>query len=62
MELLCGQMVANIKENLKIIILKALAITYGSMVESMRAHGGIIKCTEEEFSFGQMAENMKDNT
>lgn len=61
MEHLFGQMVANIKENLKITILRVLAIIFGLMGVSIKVLGEIIKCMGEEYLFGQMAENMKEN-
>lgn len=50
------------KANSRQIILKDLAIMFGLMVENMKDHGKITKCTEEEYSFGLTVEDMKENT
>lgn len=59
---LFGQMVANIKANLKITIFKDLAIMSGLMGDNTKGLGGITKCMAEEYLYGLMAENTKDNT
>lgn len=58
---LLGMMEINIQENLKITILKALAITSGQTEDSIRDLGKTIKCMEEEYSPGQMEENTRES-
>lgn len=58
---LLGQMVAGIKENLKRITSKDLAIILGLMAENTRDHGRTTRCMEEGYFCGQMDVNMKEN-
>ena len=61
MENLYGQIKVCMKENSKIIILKALGIISGLMADNIREHGETIKCMEEVYSYGLMEENMKES-
>lgn len=54
-------MVAGIKENLKRITSKDLAIILGLMAENTRDHGRTTRCMEEGYFCGQMDVNMKEN-
>lgn len=54
-----GEMVADMMDNLKIIIFKVLDIMCGPMVESMKEPGKTTKWTEEASLHGQMEENTK---
>lgn len=56
-----GQMVVDIKANLKTTTLRGLGITHGLMAVSTKVPGGITKCTEEVYFCGRMDVNMKGN-
>lgn len=62
MGLLSGVIVQNMKDNSKSITLKDLDTTFGLMGDSIRDHGKIIKCMEEESLFGLTEEDMKEST
>lgn len=62
MELLCGLMVRDMKENSIWTIFKGTGFTFGLMIDNMKACGKAIKCMEEESLPGQMVENNRVST
>lgn len=56
-----GQITQAIRVNLLTIIFAAMASTNGRTTAATKASGRIIKCTDTEYSSGQMAESTKEN-
>lgn len=58
---LCGLMDHNTLDNFSITILKGKVTTRGLMEENIKEIGATIKWMVEEFSYGLMDEDMKEN-
>jgi len=62
MEFSVGLMAIDMKESSNTIILKGMVDISGLMDDNTKDFGKIIKCMEKVLLYGQMAENISENT